>query len=348
MGNTLWSKLNNKSKSRKSNYEISKKTNIPEEKVREVMNGERSLPSDRVDEFVNAIQEDNSVEKTFNKALITKWAQDTDLKALRFSFNYRTQRDLAKALGVDVASVCRIENKKLDSISDTLLLKYYDFFNDELNKKLPEKEKKTRLGRRRYSRGFKPGEEILETIDLEVASKWYDGFDIKSWLKENGMTTRTLTVALGYSPTSASMINKLINHTLDIKSTGRYVVVRLYAYVNNIYKANLSPIELQNEPNDKLVQEEVNEAERATETENTANYYQVIEDTPRNADEPTTEVYTTESAEEKVQLPNIGELLSTTVKQNVELRDENIKLKAELESLRLQVSRYEKLIDMIK
>ena len=146
MRNTLWSKLNNRNQSRKSNYEISKKTNIPEEKVKEIMNGERDLPTERVDDFVNAIKEDNKVEKEISVATAKKWIEETDLRAARIDFNYTTQGELAKELGVHSSVICRLENKILTHVSDGLLIKYYDFLHNELNRKV-RKSKKTKSKR---------------------------------------------------------------------------------------------------------------------------------------------------------------------------------------------------------
>lgn len=347
MGNTLWNKLNSRNKNKKSNYEISKKTNIPEEKVEEIMKGERQVPSDRVDSFVSAIQENNNLERTINSATAKKWIEETDLKALRREFNYQSQVELAKELNIDTSVICRLENKKIDHVSDNFLIKFYDFYHDELNKKVNKKTKK-----KNNQIKIREKDLDLKGISFEDAIKWYETFDLKGYLNENGMSYKNFAIKLGYSPSSTSMVSNLVNHTVDITTTGRFIVVKAYAYVNGLLKDQNNAVEPQKEENDKLVEETINEAPEVKETpnlEDVEDYFLQVGNIPRQTYPYTISTATVDNGHIDISHRVVDEEKITIYKHvwddtQKELEEKNKKI----EELKLQVSRYEKLIDMIK
>jgi transcriptional regulator with XRE-family HTH domain len=127
---SFWGKL--ASKNKKSAYEVSKETGIPEEKVKEVLSGDRKLPTKHVDAVVKSIQT-----KTTNSDVdylnAKRFFETENLHDLRVKFNYLYQRDLANAVNVPLCYVSNLENKKFKEVSKSALIKLYDFFQDELN-----------------------------------------------------------------------------------------------------------------------------------------------------------------------------------------------------------------------
>lgn len=356
MKNTLWNKLNNRNQKRKSNYEISKKTNIPEEKVKEIMNGEREVPTERVDDFVNAISENNKVEREISVATAKKWINETDLKALRLSFNYATQGELAEELGVHSSVICRLENKILNHVSDGLLIKYYDFLHNDLNKRVKRKKKAP-------TKKVKVVELDLDNISDDVVNKWYEEFDFKSYLTNEKLNNIQFATILGYSKHSSSLVSALCNHTLNIERTGTLIVKKAYAYINGLIKPQETTLETQTTENDIVIKEDENtlqglsadvqESKNEDITNPVENYFKVMDD-PYEYDFPTNNVTSTATYNtvdgsyhintdivepEKI---TIYQYIWDNLNKNLEEKESKIK---ELET---QVSRYEKLIDMIK
>ncbi len=257
MANTLWSKLNNRNKIRKSNYDISKKTNIPEEKVGEIMRGERTVPTTKVDSFAKAIQEDNSVELSMDTFNAKKWALETDLKAKRQEFNYSSQVELAQTLGVDSSTICRLENKNLNHISDRLIRKIYDFYQDELNKKVNTTKRKVAILTKPSRTGYQFNKEELKGLDFDTVYAWYDNFDLAGYLNENKITTKKFAKVLGYAKGSRNMLDSVIHHRADVSKTGRAVFLKIYSFVNGNKevvnnKPILEPVEPQIESDSKM------------------------------------------------------------------------------------------------
>lgn len=351
MGNSLWNKLNNKNKSKKSNYEISKKTNIPEDKVKEIMSGERELPTNKVDDFVGAIQENNSLERSVNVETAKRWIMETDLKALRKKFNYSSQVELAKELGLDTSTVCRLENKKFSHTSDSTLIKYYDFFQDELNIKIKKEEKQKPVR-------FKPkrrDKEVLDGIDPEEAMKWYRDFDLKEYLRVNGISYKKFSLLLGYSARSTSLISNLANHKVEETPTGCTVILKAYAYINGLTKPQEMDVESETSENEELVEEVANESQEPNNDTMkkdlisgislsdyiaTPSIEEIPVSTPKYIDEPVESVHSnsTEDYDSRVRF----------VRYTEELEKELVSVREELEKYKLQVARYEKLIDMIE
>lgn len=351
--NTIWNRLNRRSISTKSNYEISKKTNIPEDKVKEIMEGDREIPSDRVDDFVNAIKENDKVEKQITMGNIRKWIQETDLRELRKKFNYVSQGELASVLGVDASVVCRLEGKKIDHVSDQTLQKYYDFLNDELNVKISKKKDLSSKILKTKVRG----KINVSDVDYEKAYAWYQDFDLRAWLNDNNMSYKELIIQLGYKPSSISLLSSFINHKIDVKTTGRNILLKVYAYINGSEIAENSSIEPQNDKVEELVQKEENDAPEqekvgiSKDNEETTDFNQVqdISTTTSYPYEMSTATFNPEVGSFSFTKEVVDEEKVTVYKH---VWDEQQKLIEEqqekIRKLELQISRYEKLIDMIE
>lgn len=356
MSKTIWSRINSKNKSKKSTYEIAKKTNIPEDKVIEIMNGERSLPTERVDEFLNAIQENDKVEKSINMENIYNWVNSTDLKAKRLEFNFPTQKSLAIELGVNPATICRLEKKDTKKISDTFLMRYYDFLNDELNKRIEKKnEKEPNISIKEIPKlTLDP---VLKDIDPEVAYDWYLNFDLRDYMTKNNLTNKELALSLGYSPSSTTMISYLCNHKIDIHTTGTLSIIKLYAYINGLYNANptkkdttsklaeIKPVEPRNEENDKCIEEDSFEAEEPIKLPNIEAFNIVKGLSNEDKDYIKMDIDSTKTYIERV---SDEEMITIEAKEYYALKDEVASLTEEIETLRQSIRRYEKLIDLIK
>lgn len=139
MSKTIWNKLNKHSK---SNYDISKKTNIPEEKVKEILDGKRELPSEKVNDFVKVLHEDDGLEKTLNIEKAKVFFEEIDLIEEMTKFGYQSQRELSDAAGVPACYVSHLKNRNIDKVHPDSLVKLYDFFQDTLNKKVCQSEKR--------------------------------------------------------------------------------------------------------------------------------------------------------------------------------------------------------------
>lgn len=135
----------------KDTESIANKMGVEEEKIKELVNGEREIEGKTLDKVLKAVEEEK-INKPFENVEILQWYRDTDITALRKKFGYKSQGEFAKKIGYDVSVICRIENKKLESqnksgelesVPDSLRKVYY-FFNDDFNRKIEtEKEEKT-------------------------------------------------------------------------------------------------------------------------------------------------------------------------------------------------------------
>lgn len=326
MGN-IWKKLN---KLNKSTYEISKETNIPEDKVKEIMAGKRELPKERIDKFVEALQKDDKVEKSLKLHEVKKWYEETDLKARRKELGYKTQKDLAKALELDNSCICRLENKQKHGLSDETLIRYYDFMVDGLNTVISNKQKTKYKKSLKIPKNIseKEREEIINTNWKDV-EKFYKEFDFKKWFKQNRMTHKDLAKILGYK--SSSSVTDTINRR-DNLNHSRVPAIRIYLYITKLEEEKTKDLERQLTMYDNMIKKET----------------QPIEEDIEILDETCEANITDEIIEE----PTVEEMKSSIRKDYNNWIEENkdatiMRLEYELEEARKQIARYEKLIDMI-
>lgn len=210
---SFWDKKN---RNKKTNYDISKETGIPEEKVKEIMKGEREVPTDRVDTLNKALKSDNKTERSIRILNAKEWLKKTDLTSLRLSWGYLSQKEVAEVIGMAQSSYSLIESKKYDILSNNSLLKVYDFFNDELNKKVSKEHEKVNKGK-----GSKMPEVSKEALE------WYNNTDIKALLKEHNISQRQLGLKLGYA--DGTMVCKAVLG----KRVGGDIIDKLYQYFIN-------------------------------------------------------------------------------------------------------------------
>ena len=64
-----------------------------------------------------------------------------DIQELKKKFGYKTLRELSEAMNIGVATMYYLRGNKIKAISDKLLKKAYDFFQNDWNKKITKKVK---------------------------------------------------------------------------------------------------------------------------------------------------------------------------------------------------------------
>lgn len=157
------------SKNNKSSYEVSKETGIAEDKIKEVFKGERKLPTKHVDAVVKSIQsKDNLSDLDYLNA--KKFFEEENFLSLRNRFGYDTQRGLALALSIPPCYVSFVEGGNLARVPKSVLIKMYDFFQDELNiNTVSATDSKKRRKKKKTST-----KSLSTVIDLSATSKVYD------------------------------------------------------------------------------------------------------------------------------------------------------------------------------
>lgn len=232
----VWRKLYNKTN--KSTYDISKEMNIPEEKVKEVIKGEREVPTDKVDEMVSVLSTNNVVINSMERALMEKFFQDKDISQLKKEFGYQTMEELAKAIGVGVSSLYKFRGDYFKAVSDSQLKKVYDWFHDGFNKKLLKQVPKPEPNKAKYVR-LKYFMIRRSELSSEVTD-WYFNTDIIALLREEKITGKELTKKIGYDLSYYSVAICFISKTERIYKYANWgVVQQLYNYYHGLKLFNV-------------------------------------------------------------------------------------------------------------
>lgn len=224
MRNTIWNKL--KTKNKVTSYDISKDTNIPEEKVKEILTGDRNVPTERVDDITKAIQNNsNKLAKDIRYNNAIKFFEENDFKELTKKFNFKSQKELSQAVHVSTYIISMASTHRIKELSKTSVIKLYDFFSDELNIKSPRK-KKVKSNTNRTRTIYK----IIKKEDLrEEVLKWYDETDLKSLRLADNLKIKDLVEKLGFNRSYDSVYCDLERGS-QIKN---YLILdRLYKYYN--------------------------------------------------------------------------------------------------------------------
>lgn len=100
----------------KNRKDIAKDINVEEEKLKELEQGKREIGGKTMDKVLESIEE-NRIKSAIRKADILRWYETTNLKKLRKSFGYATQKDLAKILGYDNSVICNLETKRTHKLT---------------------------------------------------------------------------------------------------------------------------------------------------------------------------------------------------------------------------------------
>ena len=116
---------------------IAKDIGVEEIKIKELKQGKREIGGETMEKVLNSIEKtkESKIEKQIRKAKIFEWYQNTDITALRESFGFKTQKSLAKELGIAQGTLCELETKKKVAFCGSMQ-KVYDFFQNDFNKKI--------------------------------------------------------------------------------------------------------------------------------------------------------------------------------------------------------------------
>lgn len=226
----IWNKKYNKTN--KSVYEISKELNIPEEKIKEVIRGERQVPTNDVDR-VNGAFISNSIGITsFERAMMEQFFFDNDIQDLKKKFGYKSLRELSGAIGIGIATMYYFRGDKIKAISDKLLKKAYDFFQNDWNKKVNSKQKvKKECGKVWYY------QMPFEDLPKEVV-KWYNTVDLKDLLYKEGIKATELMKKIGFGETYSSIYYKYAKGTVNGCTSNWLLVQQLYNYYHGLELLN--------------------------------------------------------------------------------------------------------------
>lgn len=226
----IWSKKFNKTN--KNTYELSKELNIPEEKIKEVIKGERQVPTNDVDRVNGAFVSNSIGISSFERAMMEKFFMDNDIQDLKRKFGYKTLRELSGAMGIGIATMYYFRGDKIKAISDKLLKKAYDFFQDDWNKKVNKKEKINKsLSKTWYYQ--MPISELSQDV-----INWYNTTDLKALLKKEGIKANELLKKLGFNENYSAIYYKYAKGTINNCTSNWLLVQQLYNYYHGLELMN--------------------------------------------------------------------------------------------------------------
>lgn len=230
----IWNKKFNKNN--KSVYEISKELNIPEDKIKEVINGERQVPTNDVDR-VNEVFSSNNVERIMpiERTLMEKFFKENSINELRDKFGFENMRDMAKAMNVGTSSLYRLNDKDIKNISSKTLKKYYDFFQNEWNKKV--KTPKYKCKSKKVWNYQLPKSRLKNEV-----IEWYENTDLKALRNEKGLSVKELVAKLGFANTYCGVYYKFERKTDKVQTSNWLIVQQLYNYYHGLELLNTKPI----------------------------------------------------------------------------------------------------------
>ena len=245
----IWERL--KRESGKSTYDISKEINVPEETVKEIISGDREVPTERVDEVYNAFKNKNANKiSSVERALMEKFFMDNDIQDLKKKFGYKTLEELSEVMHIGVSTMYYLRGPKIKAMSDNLLKKAYDFFQDGFNKKV------NRGSKRIYNL---PNVMHKEDLSQEVLD-WYENVDLVKLREKQKITAKQLLKRIGFKTSYLTVYYKAEHKKIDDykEKYGNWIIVQqLYNYYNGydliqIYE-DIKPEKIKVEKNEKPI-----------------------------------------------------------------------------------------------
>lgn len=328
----IWERL--RRESGKSTYDISKELNIPEDIVKEIEKGDREVPTDKVDEVYNAFKNKSATEITsVERALMEKFFMDNDIQDLKQKFGYKTLEELSEAMHIGVSTMYYLRGQKIKAMSDNLLKKAYDFFQDGFNKKVNRKKIKTKYRTMNYM--------AKEDLPKEVLD-WYYNTDIKALRTKRGFTARDVLNAMGIDWSYATIYYEFEGKRDNKRKVGNWILVQqMYNYFNGLDLIEIypdkKPEKFKVKENGRLVTKDVDEIK--TEIAD-------IKVDNEKVEEPKIEEDINEEVADKELCENFDEGENTDVEDNEE---STIEVDIDfLNDLINRVQRYEYLIDLLR
>jgi transcriptional regulator with XRE-family HTH domain len=204
------------SKRIKNNKGVADALNVDESKIKALKDNRLTIGGATMDRTLKAI-EDEKINKAIKDNEMWKWILETDFKAKRLEFGYKTQMDVAKKIGCNSSVISRLEtDKSRFKRLSPMLIKVYDFYTNDFNKKIkPYKSDRTR-----------------ESINKDNRHiwKWYKSTDIRALRISMGLTGYDIAHKIGVAQSCISDLElkrcKTINKTM----------INAYNFYNNNQK----------------------------------------------------------------------------------------------------------------
>ena len=226
----IWAKKFNKTN--KNTYELSQELNIPEDKIKEVIKGEREVPTNEVDRVNGAFISNSIGISKFERVMMEQFFFDNDIQDLKKKFGYKTLRELSNAMGIGATTMYYFRGNKIKAISDKLLKKSYDFFQNDWNKKVNSKPKvKRENGKILYY------QMPLNELPSEVV-EWYNNVNLKDLLYKERIKVPELMKKLGFTENYASIYYKYAKGTINGCTSNWLLVQQLYNYYHGLELMN--------------------------------------------------------------------------------------------------------------
>lgn len=128
----FYEKRNKKSNLTKN--EIAAKLNIDKEKIEELENRNLEINGNAFENYIG-VTNMTKAEYDLEYAKLLDWYQKTDLRSLRAKFGYQNQYEFAKVVNSPQSAISNMETKHTKKPSYTSLIKLYNFYNNDFNKK---------------------------------------------------------------------------------------------------------------------------------------------------------------------------------------------------------------------
>lgn len=254
----FWNKKINK----KNITKLSNEIGVEEEKIKELVKGEREISGETMDKVLNVLNEDK-IQNAIEKQEIMKWYYETNLSELRKSFGYSQQIELANELNCHPSSICNLENHKdrVKQISPLIEQLYY-FYKNDFNKKSNKKS--------HIEQDKKTIEKINEfkknNIDKKTIYYWYATNNLKKLREDKGILTQKELAKITNLPQST--VSDFENKRFK---TCNSTITTLYNFYNNKQEkldeennlnnsiTNVSPISV--DEVSEVVEEDIKEVE---------------------------------------------------------------------------------------
>lgn len=152
----------------KNTFDVAREVGVDESKIKELKEGDRHITGETMEKVLQSINK-SQVERDVEKFNIFEWYKNTDLKALRKEFGYKNATEVAEVLGIYNSSVSRVENKKYNNVNKAII-KLYDFYHDDFNKKVEKDEVQIPLKKEKSLSCSKTKRDDI--------MKWYSNIDI--------------------------------------------------------------------------------------------------------------------------------------------------------------------------
>lgn len=223
----IWEKL--KKESNKSSYDISRELGIEEQKVKEIINGEREVATQDMDRVVKAFQTKPEKVAPIERTLMEEFFKENKLNDLKKKFGYKKVIELANDIGVANSTLYRVNSEKdIKLLSNRNIKKIYDFFQNNFNKKVTVEKhikNKNKISNTKYP------QVDYEELPEEVR-EWFENTDINQLLVKKGMTKKQLLKKIGFTYGYYAILCDAICHRENKRCQNAYIIQKLYDYFN--------------------------------------------------------------------------------------------------------------------